>query len=132
MKMKTIKRVVEKATGVKLKNSNRARESVYARAIYFKLCRERTSKTLGEIGASVNKDHTSVLHAVKNVWPTIMSYNADFAHTYNKIADDEALLPCEERYNNLKIEYLRLVTKKGKKSLYKNEERYIKDLRKQY
>tara|TARA_R110002051_G_scaffold88619_4_gene156042 strand:+ start:1108 stop:1503 length:396 start_codon:yes stop_codon:yes gene_type:complete len=128
MKMKTIRRVVEKTTGVKLKNANRTRESVYARAIYFKLCRERTSKTLEEIGASVNKDHCSVLHAVKNVWPTIMAYNPDFALIYNQIADDEELLPCEERYNNLKIEYLRLLTKKGKRSLYKNEERYIKDL----
>lgn len=115
MKMKQIQRVVEKETGVKIKDTKRTRKNVYARAIYFKLCKLRTPHTLTEIGDSVNKDHASVLHAVKNVWPELMAYNEDFAYTYNKIADDEALLPCEQRYRELKKEYLKLLTKNKKK-----------------
>ena len=63
MKMKQIQRVVEKETGVKIKDTKRTRKNVYARAIYFKLCKLRTPHTLTEIGDSANKDHASVLHA---------------------------------------------------------------------
>ena len=115
MEMDKIQRVVENETKVDLNDPTRSRKNTYARAIYFKLCKDRTAHTLTEIGDTVDKDHTTVLHAVKNVWPELMAYNPDFAFTYNKIADNEALLSCEERYKLLKKDYLKLLTKKKKR-----------------
>ena len=57
--MKKIKLTIEKATGKKLTSPHRDRDHVYARTIYFKLCRERTHKTLKEIGESIGKKLTS-------------------------------------------------------------------------
>lgn len=127
MKMKTIQKLVEKETGLKLNAKTRGRDYVYARAIYFKLCRERTNKNLTEIGNTVGKDHTSVLHALKNVWPIVMAYDENFAMTYNSIAEDESILPCEERYKKLRERYIQLLTKDKNFSLLKNDIQYIKD-----
>ena len=129
MKMKTIQELVEKETGLKLNEKSRGRDYVYARAIYFKLCTERTNKNLTEIGDSVGKHHTSVLHALNNVWPVVMAYDDDFAMTYNSIAEDESILPCEERYERLRKRYLQLLTKDKKFSLLKNDIQYIKNYR---
>lgn len=43
----------------------RQRPLVYMRAVYFKLCRDFTPYTTTEIGASVNRDHATVLHGLK-------------------------------------------------------------------
>jgi len=121
MEMKTIREVVERETGVDISQATNKRDVVYARAIYFKLCKERTGKTLADIGKSVGKHHASVLHALNNVWPEVMAYDEVFAATYQQIADDELLCSCEERYDNLKKQYYKLLTKMNKKSLVKNE-----------
>jgi len=44
---------------------SRQRPLVYMRAIYFKLCRDFTNYTTTEIGASVKRDHATVLHGLK-------------------------------------------------------------------
>lgn len=59
----------------------------------------------------------------------VMAYDDDFAMTYNSIAEDESILPCEERYEILRERYLQLLTKDKKFSLLKNDIQYIKNYR---
>tara|TARA_S200002703_G_scaffold21913_1_gene18605 strand:+ start:2681 stop:3085 length:405 start_codon:yes stop_codon:yes gene_type:complete len=65
MRLEKIKEVVEQETNEQLNVRNRKREVVYARAIYFKLCKEHTRNSLTRIGKSVGKDHATVLHGIK-------------------------------------------------------------------
>lgn len=44
---------------------NRQRHNVYQRAVYYRLCRDLTPYALTDIGATINKDHASVLHGLK-------------------------------------------------------------------
>jgi hypothetical protein len=103
--MKKIQLTIEKETGKKLTASHRDREHVYARTIYFKLCRERTHKTLKEIGESINKNHATVLHALNNIFPMLMDYEPKFKLLYSKIANDTDLEPIEIRFEKLKMKY---------------------------
>jgi len=52
-------------TQIDITSSARKRPNVYARALYFQLCKDFTPHSLHEIGAVVNKDHASVLHGLK-------------------------------------------------------------------
>lgn len=65
MRLEEIKEVVEQETNEQLDIRNRKREVVYARAVYFKLCKEHTRNSLARIGRSVGKDHATVLHGIK-------------------------------------------------------------------
>jgi hypothetical protein len=50
-----------------VKSKTRKRSIVEARQIYFKRAREITKKSLWEIGAYLNKDHSTVLHGIKTI-----------------------------------------------------------------
>ncbi len=65
MKIKKIKELVENNTNINLVTKNRRREVVYARSIYYKLCKEHTRESLSVIGKSVKRDHATVLHGIK-------------------------------------------------------------------
>jgi len=43
----------------------RTQENVYQRAIYYRICREFTNKSLKDIGCSIGRDHATVLHGMK-------------------------------------------------------------------
>ena len=103
--MKKIQLIIEKETGLELNSPIRDRQHVYARTIYFKLCRERTHKTLKQIGESINKNHATVIHALKNVCPMLLQYEPAFEKTYTKIKSDEDLEPIELRYEKLQSKY---------------------------
>ncbi len=103
--MKKIQLIIEEETGLELNSPIRDRQHVYARTIYFKLCRERTHKTLKQIGESINKNHATVIHALKNVFPMLMQYEPTFEKTYSKIKSDEDLQPIELRYEKLQSKY---------------------------
>ena len=67
MNKDTIKQIVESYFEINISRNTRKRQYVEARAIYFKLCREFTQLSLGQIGESVNRDHASVLHGVRSI-----------------------------------------------------------------
>ncbi len=67
MNKDTIKQIVESYFEINISRNTRKRQYVEARAIYFKLCREFTQLSLGQIGKSVNRDHASVLHGVRSI-----------------------------------------------------------------
>ena len=49
-----------------IRKESRKRSIVMSRATYFWLARYTTSFSLAKIGSSVNRDHASVLHSLRN------------------------------------------------------------------
>ena len=79
--MDQIKKIIKEVTGIDVNNATRRRDVVEARALYFKLVKDKYNYTLQEIGNSVNKDHATVIHALNNVdmW---MRFNQDLFNKY--------------------------------------------------
>ena len=63
--LQEIKHLVEKELQLNLDNKTRKREYVFARAVYYRLCKEFTKCSLTAIGKEVNKDHATVIHGLK-------------------------------------------------------------------
>jgi hypothetical protein len=62
-----LKKAIQEITGVNVNEVTRKRETIEARAIYYKVLKQiDKNKTLKAIGASVGKDHATVLHSLKN------------------------------------------------------------------
>ena len=77
-----IKVYIENCLGINLSNRTRKRNYVYARALYFKLCKEYTRLSLADIGSSVNMDHATVLHAINNVFPMVIQHDRHLSDLY--------------------------------------------------
>jgi hypothetical protein len=62
-----LKKAIQEITGVDINEVTRKRETIEARAIYYKVLKQiDKKKSLKSIGASVGKDHATVLHSLKN------------------------------------------------------------------
>ena len=66
MELMQIKTKVENHFGFFINVRSRKRHLVDARKIYFGLSREFTKKSLTEIGRSMERDHSSVLHNIQS------------------------------------------------------------------
>lgn len=126
MTTNTIKKLVETETGISLDSKERNRKNVYARAIYFKICRDRTGLSLQQIGNTVNKHHASVLYSINNTFPELYKYSKLFKSNYDNIIEDNSLIPLKEKYNTLNKKY-----KKIKKRLETNIDKELQDIIKQ-
>jgi hypothetical protein len=60
-----IKHLVESRVGVRIDTPNRQRELVYARAVYCLLASKYSINSLQDIGSVIQRDHATVLHALK-------------------------------------------------------------------
>jgi hypothetical protein len=87
MKLDKIKEIVEIETDSDLKLKSRQREIVYARSIYYKLCKTHTRATLSSIGKSVKKDHATVLHGLRLFDDVITKYEdaQDYKRIHSKL-----------------------------------------------
>jgi hypothetical protein len=66
---------------------SRVQENVYQRAVYFRLCREFSSKPLKDIGSSIGRDHATVLHALK-IFTNLKLWNETrILDIYQKVKD---------------------------------------------
>jgi hypothetical protein len=71
-----VKRVVEEYMGIEdLSIKDRSHEIAMARWLYCKLAREYVGATTILIGKTINRDHSTVVHALKSL---------DFEFAYNK------------------------------------------------
>ncbi len=62
-----LKKAIQEIIGVDINEVTRKRETIEARAIYYKVLKQiDKKKSLKSIGASVGKDHATVLHSLKN------------------------------------------------------------------
>ena len=67
MELEKLKELVENYYGISLDLKSRKRLYIEARYIYFYLCRNFTNFSLAKIGASVGKDHATVLNGLKKL-----------------------------------------------------------------
>jgi len=72
-KLRTIKRLIEKETGVAIDSESRHRSITYPRAVFCKVARhikkvDGKPLTLAEIGEPINRDHCTVLYNCSNVF----------------------------------------------------------------
>ena len=84
MNKEMIKEIVEQHYQLKLETNTRKREYVEARSIYYKLLRDKTRLPLSHIGETLNKDHATVLHSLRNLnnW---LEYDRQIKTDYNTI-----------------------------------------------
>jgi len=93
-----IKELVDSEFGLDISVKNRKATVVYARCIYYRLCREYTKASLYEIGEILNKNHATVLHGLKlfktfQIQPNHFSYELGI---YNSISKELSGAPREE------------------------------------
>lgn len=105
-----IRNYMESCLGIDLSFKTRKRNAVYARAVYFKLCKEYTRLSLTDIGASVGVDHATVIHGINNVFPIVMQYDGNLQDLYQDYKfsnkhDSESIF---ENYSRLLRENVKL------------------------
>lgn len=108
-----IKHFVENELKLNISRNTRKREYVYARAIFFKLCKEFSHQTLSNIGEFVGRDHASVIHGLY-VFDVIALHKDSILNSYTKIrnkifAETEDDLRKYNRENYYKIKYEQLL-----------------------
>jgi hypothetical protein len=100
---------------------NRQRHNVYQRAVYFRLCRDLTPYSLSDIGATIEKDHASVLHGLK-LFKNFKYWGEDiYLSIYNQarvklkqkydFANSHSKLSTEDKYNELLMHHILLKQK---------------------
>lgn len=67
-KLVSIKRIIENEVGERIDTRNRKRYITYARAVYCKAGRD-LGFSFSTIASEINRDHASVMHTVKNIFP---------------------------------------------------------------
>lgn len=95
-----IQKCVEQVTGLDLATRTRKHEYIIARTIYYKICRELTLYSYGDIGGILNKDHSTVLHAIKNFKRDVAGDETNFKKYHSAFTIAEKIL--SERYDELK------------------------------
>ena len=108
MTTKEIKELVEGELGYRINVNSRKRSIVYGRAIYFKICKDRTNLSLKKIGETLNQDHATVLHSTKNIFPAFEMYNPKYMEIYNRIIATEEYIPKHQKLNILQEEHRKL------------------------
>ncbi len=86
MCVEIIKNLVESEFNLKLKRKTRRREYVEARAMYYKLLRDKGRMTLSSISKTLDKNHATILHAIKNLhnW---MTYDTNIKSIYDSLEE---------------------------------------------
>ena len=108
--------IIERFYKIDLLNPTRVRVYVEARAMYFKLLKDNTKMTLHDIGKSVGKHHTSVLHNINqlefdiNKIPQIGSKYSRLLSLYHQcilepMNEENTLAEIATSYENLKNSY---------------------------
>lgn len=64
--LQAIKEEIENYFNVELESRTRSRDLTYPRSIYYSICRKHTAHSLHQIGASINRDHATVINGLNN------------------------------------------------------------------
>jgi len=86
-KLETLQKVIESRLDIKLNKNTRKKEYIFARALFYALAYDGKRFTYSTIGKYMGKDHATVLHSIKNVFPQIM-----FNNRYKRIYDELSLI----------------------------------------
>ena len=113
---KELKKVIKEITGVDINEVSRKREIIEARAVYYKILKQiDKKKSLKSIGASVGKDHATVLHSLNNYDmfeqfnPTLKLFRKQILQKLNYVTPEQVLdMSKEELINSLQIDIMKL------------------------
>ena len=97
-RLTSLKHAIEKEFGHIIHTPLRKREYTYARAVYCKIAREMSNGAIthSEIGKSINRDHATVMHSIKVVFPFAMR-----EATFKELYDDLSMVFQPEQYSPL-------------------------------
>jgi len=82
--MIVIRNLVEKHFNIDISNKSRKFEYVFARACYYKICRDFGGYTYIKIAKTLNKNHATVLHALKEL-EFMAKHDKYFLKKYNSL-----------------------------------------------
>lgn len=71
-KLKQLKKQIELVVESSIDTPSRKRPLTYARAVFCKVGREQLGLTFDELGNALNRDHATVMHSIKVVFPFAM------------------------------------------------------------
>lgn len=125
--LKLLKEEIEFKTEIDLSSKSRRRENVYARSLYFKICKKVTNCSLASIGRTVNRDHATVLHGIKVFDNVVSVYEKGLMDLYSELIKKydkseirqftdpvdywkEQLHDLENKYHDLLEEYNKIET----------------------
>jgi len=111
-----LKQIIKEITGADINKVSRKREIIEARAIYYKILKQiDKKKSLQSIGASVGKDHATVLHSLKNYDmfekfnPTLKLFRKQILQRLNYASPEHILdMTKDELIQNLQIDVMKL------------------------
>jgi Txe/YoeB family toxin of Txe-Axe toxin-antitoxin module len=82
--MKAIRDIVEYHFNLDISNKSRKFEYVFARACYYKICRDFGGYSYKKIADTLNKNHATVLHALKEL-EFMAKHDKFFLKKYNSL-----------------------------------------------
>ena len=111
-----LKKVIQEITGVDINEVSRKREIIEARAVYYKILKQiDKKKSLKSIGASVGKNHATVLHSLKNYDmfeqfnPTLKLFKKQILQRLNYVKPEDILdMSKDELIQSLQIDIMKL------------------------
>jgi hypothetical protein len=110
-----LKKAIQEVTGIDINEVTRKRETIEARAIYYKVLKQiDKKKSLKSIGASVGKDHATVLHSLKNYDmfeqfnPTLKLFRKQIMQRLNYATPDILDMTKDELIQSLQIDVMKL------------------------
>ena len=111
--MKKIREVIEKFYKLDISTKTRKLKYVYARAIYFELCYKYTIHTYAEIANTLNMNHGSVLHSVRE-FPYMLKHNKQLNSEFYMIRQLSNINEKKRRVNVIEFDVLETIYKKLK------------------
>jgi hypothetical protein len=111
-----LKQIIKEITGADINKVSRKREIIEARAIYYKILKQiDKKKSLQSIGASVGKDHATVLHSLKNYDmfekfnPSLKLFRKEILQRLNYTPEEQLInLSKDDLIQSLQIEIMKL------------------------
>ena len=86
-RLKQLKTQIEVAVEQRIDTPCRKRHLTYARAVFCKIARESMGMTLSDVGKALNRDHATVMHNIKVVFPFAMK-ETRFQDIYDALKDE--------------------------------------------
>lgn len=108
--MDEIKKIIQNHFQLNISEKSRRFDLVFARACYFKICRDLTNNSYQKIGSSLGKNHATVMHGIKTL-NDLIETDKDLQNRYytllnkfseyNKIKEKMTLTQLVTEYNKL-------------------------------
>jgi len=82
--MEELKKIVNRHFNLDINNNTRKERYVFARACYYKACRDYLNIPYHQISDSLNKNHATILWSLKSL-PDLLKYNKQLQRDYELV-----------------------------------------------